>query len=76
MSLSAGGVPISVADEQLAIRLNDVSTLSGFNNPDLADLPLSQLRYWLDLLPQNDGSWTGGMQLPDGRVLQVTLRPA
>jgi len=76
VSLSAEGVPISVGDERLAIVLDDVSTLTGFNNPDLADLPLSQLRQWLELLPQTDGSWTGAMRLPDGRTLQVTLRPA
>lgn len=75
VSLSSEGVPVSVADERLALRLDDVSTLTGFNNPDLADLPLSQMRNSLELLPQSDGSWTGAMQLPDGRTLQVTLRP-
>lgn len=76
LSLSVETVPVMVGDERLSIRLNDVSTFAGFNHPDLADLPLSQLYQWVDLMPQGDGSWTGSMQLPNGLTLQISLRPA
>lgn len=76
VTLSAQELTMSVPTQRLALRLDNVSALATFNNPDTADLPLSQLQYSLELLPQDDGSWTGAMQLPDGRTAQLTLQPS
>jgi hypothetical protein len=73
VSLSLDAVPLRLAEERLALRLDNVSTLTSFNHPDLVDLPLSQLDEAVDLLPEGDGRWVGSLTLPDGRVLRVSL---
>lgn len=74
VALSIETVPLKLAEDILALQLEDVSTLTTFNHPDLADLPLSQLKEPLNLLPVDDNTWTGHLQLPDGRVLEVSLK--
>ncbi len=76
ISLSAASIRVAVSPDRLAIRLQSLASLRTLNNPGLAGLPLSQLDQPLDLVPQEDGAWTGTTQLPDGRELGVALEPA
>lgn len=73
VSLSLDAVPLRLAEQRLALQLEDVSTLTSFNHPDLVDLPLSQLDESVDLLPDGEGRWAGSLTLPDGRVLRISL---
>ncbi|MFN3167547.1 MAG: hypothetical protein ACE37H_10835 [Phycisphaeraceae bacterium] len=76
VSLSTDAVPVAVADDRLAVRIQSLASLRSFAKPELAGLPLSQLDQPLDLVPQDGGAWAGRTTLPDGRELEVTLEPA
>lgn len=73
VALSMDAVPIRLAEERLALRIDDASTLATFPTPGLDELPLSQLTGPIDLLPTDADTWVGTIELPDGRSLEVTL---
>ncbi|MFI4862479.1 MAG: hypothetical protein ACIAXF_17580 [Phycisphaerales bacterium JB063] len=74
VSLSVETLVIRLAEERLALHIEDLSTLTSFETRGLDDLPLSQLDQGLDLLPVDSDTWVGSLVLPDGRVLEVSFK--
>ncbi|MFA9477538.1 hypothetical protein ACERK3_04435 [Phycisphaerales bacterium AB-hyl4] len=75
ISLSNDIVPVTLADRELAIRIERVHALQGFRDESLAELSLENVREPLDLAPQPDGSWVGSVTLRDGRRLELRMEP-
>lgn len=75
LSLSVEGVALSAAPDRLAIRIASPASLKTLESAALEDLPLAGLKQPLDLLPTESGVWTGGVELPDGRRMSVSLEP-
>ncbi|XAM01265.1 hypothetical protein OT109_07710 [Phycisphaeraceae bacterium D3-23] len=73
ITLSVETLVMHLAEERLALHIDAVSALAGFEAPGLDDLPLSQLDEGLDLLPEGEDAWVGSLELPDGRVLEVAF---
>lgn len=76
VSLSVEGIALSVSPDILGIRIDSLASLKALESPDLKQLPMDQLSMPIDLLPQEDGSWSGQVELPDQRVVGVLLELA
>lgn len=76
LSLSVEAVTLSPSPDRLAIRIDKPASLRTFNKPELAKLQLDNLGQSLELLPQEEGVWSGEVLLPDGQTLGVILTPA
>lgn len=74
--MASGTLTLSASDSSLAIEVRDPKELKGFGNSEVNGLPLEDIEGKIDLLPQPDGSWSGGAKLGDGRILQIVLNPA
>ncbi|HEX7010694.1 MAG TPA: hypothetical protein VF184_11990, partial [Phycisphaeraceae bacterium] len=73
--LGSQTVTLTVPQERLAIRIAQPHELKNFQNEQIAQLPLDRLNQPLDLLPQPDGSWRGGVEMLDGRVVELWMEP-
>ncbi|MEX1017112.1 MAG: hypothetical protein WDZ31_10250 [Phycisphaeraceae bacterium] len=73
--LSNDIVPLTLAPDRLAIRIERVRELNNFNNEELAELEMDQVREPLDLLPGSDGTWAGSVHLYDGQQLELRMEP-
>ncbi len=77
ISFDASTVELSMPDDQLAIRIVNLSQLQNLANPQVNKLPLDGLRF-LDLLPQDNKIWRGKTTLPrpDLRPIELVMSPS
>jgi len=77
ISFDASTVELSVPDDQLAIRIVNLSQLQNLANPQVNKLPLDGVRF-LDLLPQDNKLWRGKTTLPhpDLRPIELVMLPS
>ena len=75
VSFANHAVILSVRSEYMAICIENPSQLKSFPNEQLAQLPLEEATDPIDLLPADTGSWTGALQLPDSRIVELIMTP-
>ena len=72
-----GGKPeLTVPPDFLALRIETPSQLKETGVKPLETLALEDVDQPLDLRPQEDGSWSGAIELSDGKPFELMLRPA
>jgi hypothetical protein len=73
----ANGVPaLTVPNEYLAIRIEEPVQLKNLDMPDeLKALPIEQAQGPLDLKPDGNGGWRGGLDLPEAGRFELLMEP-
>ncbi|MAE66762.1 MAG: hypothetical protein CMJ18_21040 [Phycisphaeraceae bacterium] len=75
ISFGTQAYKLSVPDEQLAVRFDEASDLQPQLKGEATDLKVDQVESTIDLLPEANGVWRGGVELPDGWQLELIMQP-
>lgn len=75
VSLSVKAIALSMGQDRLSIRIESLSSLSSFGNADIGKVPANFMAGPLDLLPREDGSWSGENSFLDESRIKVELVP-
>jgi hypothetical protein len=76
IALGARSLSLAPLAERIGIRMERLTELKNFPNPEVADLPLELVDpQALDLPLQDDDAFAGQVRLPDARTLRVQLTP-
>ena len=67
-------VELSVPEEFLAVRLENLSDLNKLAAGEVDKLPLDEVRRGLDMVPDESGVWRGWTDLPDGRAIELVMK--
>ena len=68
-------VTLSVSDEELALRIDNVGQLKDYPRQELQALPLERVEEPLVLRPGDDGTWRGEVPLPAGQTFRLAMEP-
>ena len=68
-------VALSAPAGRISIRVDNPEELKFVVHDKLERLPLDRIEGHLDLLPEDNGGWTGGARLVDGRTIRLVMLP-